>query len=120
MAREGEQSRINLYSEITNRIIADLERGCVPWVKPWGAAKAGVGLPRNGATGRGYSGINILILWGAVIERAYPSQNWLTFRQALALGGGVRKGEHGTTIVHADHFIPKGEKERAKAGDTEP
>ncbi len=114
------QSRVNLYSEITDRIIADLERGCVPWVKPWGAAKAAVGLPRNAATGRGYSGINILILWGAVIERAYPSQNWLTYRQAFSLGGSVRKGEHGTTIVHADRFIPKDEKERAKAENTEP
>ncbi|PLP60793.1 antirestriction protein ArdC [Mesorhizobium loti] len=119
-AGKSQQSRANLYSEITDRIIADLERACVPWVKPWGPAKAGVGLPRNAATGRGYSGINILILWGAVIERDYPSQNWLTFRQALSLGGSVRKGENGTTIVHADRFIPKDEKERAKAEHSEP
>lgn len=116
----GQRPRESLYSEITDRIIADLERGYVPWVRPWGEAKAAVGLPKNAATGRGYSGINILILWGAVIERDYTSQNWLTFRQALALGGSVRKGEHGTTIVHADRFIPKGEKERAKAEDIEP
>ncbi|RUW70830.1 MAG: DUF1738 domain-containing protein [Mesorhizobium sp.] len=110
----------SLYQEITDRIIAELERGTVPWVKPWGSAKAGLGLPSNAATGRRYCGINILILWGAVIERAYPSQNWLTFRQALALGGNVRKGEHGTTIVHADRFVPKVEKERAKTDGDEP
>lgn len=119
-ARGDQQPRASLYSEITDRIIVDLERGCVPWVKPWGRVQAAVGLPKNAATGRGYSGINILILWGAVIERTYPSQNWLTFRQALALGGSVRKGEHGTTIVHADRFVPKDEKERAKAEDVEP
>lgn len=119
-AKGGQPPRASLYFEITDRIIADLERGCVPWVKPWGAAKVAVGLPRNAASGRGYSGINILILWGAVIERAYASQNWLTFRQALALGGSVRRGEHGATIVHADRFIPKEEKERAKAEDIEP
>ncbi|TGT57762.1 DUF1738 domain-containing protein [Mesorhizobium sp. M00.F.Ca.ET.170.01.1.1] len=118
--KKGEQPRASLYSEITDRIIADLERGSVPWVKPWGRAKASLGLPKNAATGRSYSGINILILWGAVIERGYPGQNWLTFRQALSLGGNVRKGEHGTTIVHADRFIPKDEKERAKAEDAEP
>lgn len=118
--KKREQPRASLYSEITDRIIADLERGCVPWVKPWGKAKAALGLPKNAATGRSYSGINILILWGAVIERRYSGQSWLTFRQALALGGNVRKGEHGTTIVHADRFIPKGEKERAKAEDAEP
>lgn len=119
-AKQGEPPRASLYSEITDRIIADLERGCVPWVKPWGRAKATLGLPKNAATGRIYSGINILILWGAVIERSYPGQNWLTFRQALSLGGNVRKGEHGTTIVHADRFIPKDEKDRAKAEDVEP
>ncbi|TIU54606.1 MAG: DUF1738 domain-containing protein [Mesorhizobium sp.] len=116
----GEQPRASLYSEITDRIIADLERGEVPWVKPWGSAKTGLGLPKNAATGSSYSGINILILWGAVIDRSYPGQNWLTFRQALSLGGNVRKGEHGTTIVHADRFVPKDEKERAKAEDAEP
>ncbi|RWQ12522.1 zincin-like metallopeptidase domain-containing protein [Mesorhizobium sp.] len=110
----------SLYQEITDRIIAELERGTVPWVKPWGKAKAGLGLPSNAATGRAYSGINILILWGAVIERSYPSQNWLTFRQALSLGGNVRKGEHGTTIVHADRFVPRDEKERAKTEGDEP
>ncbi|MCG7509071.1 ArdC family protein [Mesorhizobium retamae] len=120
VVKSGQQPRPSLYSEITDRIIADLEHGCVPWVKPWGRAKAAIGLPKNAATGRGYSGINILILWGAVIERSYPSQRWLTFQQALALGGSVRRGEHGTTIVHAGRFIPKDEKERANAEDIEP
>ncbi|PBC04191.1 zincin-like metallopeptidase domain-containing protein [Mesorhizobium sp. WSM3860] len=110
----------SLYQQITDRIIAELERGTVPWVKPWGSAKAGLGLPSNAATGRRYCGINILILWGAVFERGYASQSWLTFRQALALGGNVRKGEHGTTIVHADRFVPKEEKERAKTDGDEP
>ncbi|UCI32114.1 ArdC family protein [Mesorhizobium sp. B4-1-4] len=119
-AKKDRPPRASLYSEITDRIIGDLERGCVPWVKPWGRANAGLGLPRNAATGRCYSGINILILWGAVIERGYPCQNWLTFRQALALGGNIRKGERGTTIVHADRFIPKNEHERAKADGDEP
>ncbi|CDX12633.1 conserved hypothetical protein [Mesorhizobium plurifarium] len=118
--KKGQQLWASLYSEITDRIIADLERGSVPWVKPWGRAKAALGLPKNAATGRCYSGINILILWGAVIERGYPGQRWLTFRQALALGGNVRKGEHGTTIVHADRFIPKDEKDRAKADGDDP
>ncbi|TIX00698.1 zincin-like metallopeptidase domain-containing protein [Mesorhizobium sp.] len=119
-AGRGGRTGASLYQEITDRIIAELERGTVPWVKPWGSAKAGLGLPKNAASGRAYSGINILILWGAVIERGFPSQNWLTFRQALALGGNVRKGEHGTTIVHADRFVPKDEKERAKADGDEP
>ncbi|BCH12663.1 antirepressor (plasmid) [Mesorhizobium sp. 131-3-5] len=119
-AGRGGRPGASLYQEITDRIIAELERGTVPWVKPWGSAKADLGLPSNAATGRRYSGINILILWGAVIERSYPGQNWLTFRQALALGANVRKGERGTTIVHADRFVPKGEQERAKTDGDEP
>ncbi|BCG97280.1 MULTISPECIES: ArdC family protein [unclassified Mesorhizobium] len=119
-AGRGGRSGASLYQEITDRIIAELERGTVPWVKPWGSAKADLGLPSNAVTGRRYSGINILILWGAVIERSYPGQNWLTFRQALALGGNVRKGERGTTIVHADRFVPKGEQERARTDGGEP
>ena len=116
----GGEGKPNLYQEVTDRIIAELEQGRVPWVQPWGRAKAGLGLPRNGASNRTYSGINILILWGAVIARGYPSQHWLTFRQALDLGGNVRKGEHGVTVCYADRFIPKGEIERAAKEGSDP
>ncbi|MFD1251723.1 DNA primase TraC [Devosia equisanguinis] len=112
--------RANLYDEVTDKIIAELEAGRVPWVQPWGtsAAKAPLGLPRNAATSRSYSGINVLILWGAVIEHGFPGQGWLTFRQALSLGGHVRKGERGTTVVYADRFTPEDEKRRAfEAGE---
>ena len=113
-ARAG-QDRASLYDEITGKIISELEAGRVPWVQPWGtaAAKAPLAMPRNAATGRHYSGINVLILWGAVIEHGFPGQSWLTFRQALALGGNVRKGERGTTVVYADRFVPDDEKRRA-------
>lgn len=110
--------RGSLYQEVTDRIVSELEQGRFPWAQPWGGAKAGLELPKNAATARCYSGINILILWGAVIEKGFRGQNWLTFRQALALGGCVRKGEKGTTVCYADRFIPKGEIERAaKTGD---
>src|SRR3954453_481563 len=99
--RTGED-RTNLYDEITNKIIAELEAGRVPWVQPWGtaAAKASLALPRSVATGRKYSGITVLILWGAAQEHGFTFQSRLTFRQALSLGGHVRKGERGTTVVY--------------------
>ena len=102
------RGQANLYDEITDKIIADLEAGRLPWVQPWGngAAKAPLSLPRNASTGRDYSGISVLILWGAVVEQGYAAQLWLTFRQALTLGGNVRKGERGTTVVYADRFVP--------------
>ncbi|MAU22277.1 MAG: antirestriction protein ArdC [Martelella sp.] len=110
------RDRTNLYSEITDKIIAELEAGRVPWVQPWGtaAAKAPLGLPKNASTDRQYSGINILLLWGAVIERGFSGQSWLTFRQALSMGGNVRKGERGTTVVYADRFVPEDEKRCAR------
>lgn len=113
-ARAG-QDRASLYDEITDTIIAELEAGRVPWVQPWGtaAAKAPLAMPENASTARQYSGVNILILWGVVIEHGFTGQSWLTFRQALSMGGHVRKGERGTTVVYADRFVPDDEKRRA-------
>lgn len=113
---EAGPGRASLYDEITTKIISELEAGRLPWVQPWGtaAAKAPLAMPKNAATGRHYSGINVLILWGAVIEHGFPAQSWLTFRQALSLGGNVRKGERGTTVVYADRFTPDDEKRRAR------
>ena len=114
-ARTGE-GRASLYDEITDKIIAELEAGRVPWVQPWGTAavKATLAMPKNAATSRQYGGINILILWGSVIEHEFAGQSWLAFRQALTLGGHVRKGERGTSVVYADRFVPAEEKRRAR------
>ncbi|QUT05140.1 DUF1738 domain-containing protein [Sphingobium phenoxybenzoativorans] len=112
-------ARHALYDEITAKIVGELEQGHIPWVRPWashgGRQRRAVApaLPRNALSGRPYSGINILILWSAMIEHGYASHGWLTFKQALEAGGCVRKGERGTSIVYADRFIPKGEAERA-------
>jgi antirestriction protein ArdC len=122
--RSRGEPRGDLYAEVTARIVAELDAGRFPWVQPWSAAQAnggaGCALPRNAITRRPYSGINVLILWGAVIEHRWPSQGWLTFRQALAAGGSVRKGEHGVTIVYADRFTPDAEMERASRDGDDP
>lgn len=95
---ENGSDRAGLCEEITSGIIAELEAGRLPWVQPWGssAVRTPLAMPRNAATGHGYSGVNVLILWGAVVARGFSCQGWLTFRQALSLGGSVRKGERGT------------------------
>lgn len=113
-------SRVSLYEDVTGRIIRELENGLVPWVRPWDSSGASLGLPRSAASRRFYSGINVLILWDAVIRRGFASQEWLTFRQALTLGGHVKKGEHGTAICYADRFIPKKEQDRARESGDEP
>lgn len=116
------QGRTNLYQEITDKIIGELAAGRLPWVQPWGsaAAKAPLDLPTNAATGRRYSGVNILILWDAVVTGGFASQGWLTFRQALALGGHVRRGAQGVTVVFADRFTPHAERRRAEQAGRAP
>ena len=117
-----ESNRQTIYQEVTDRIIRELEQGRVPWVQPWGGVEVAtpLGLPKNAATGNTYSGINILILWGAAIEHGRRTQSWLTFKQAKTLGGSVRRGERGTTVVYADRFIPKTEQARAQAEGDDP
>jgi len=106
--RRAAAPRVSLYDEVTARIVGELEAGRVPWVQPWDAAAFAPGLPRNADSGRSYSGINILILWGEAAARGFAAQRWLTFRQALGAGGAVRRGEKGTTIFYAARFTPKG------------
>ena len=118
----GASDRTSLYQEITAKIIAELEAGRLPCVQPGGtsAVQARLAMPCNAATRRRYSGVNVLVLGGAVVQQDCTGQNCLTFRQALGLGGHVRKGERGTTIVFADRFIPDAERERARARGDEP
>jgi antirestriction protein ArdC len=91
-------SKRDVYAEVTDRIIAELEAGTVPWVRPWNAV-AGNAVPHNAATGRAYNGINVLLCWATQMHAGYTSNAWLTFKQAKDLGGHVRKGEKGTAIV---------------------
>ena len=111
----------SLYDDVTQHIIAQLEEGRLPWVQPWDTSLTVTGLLRNAATGRCYSGINILILLDRLFERGYGAQRWIAYRQAQALGGNVRKGEVGTSVCYADRFTLKDEQEKAarakKLGD---
>jgi antirestriction protein ArdC len=82
--------RQSVYEIITGQILVELEKGVVPWRKPWRTLP-----PANLVSKKPYRGINTFLLALA----GYGSQYWLTFRQAQALGGNVRRGEHGTKIV---------------------
>lgn len=86
------------YQQITDRIIAALEAGTLPWEKPWRTAGA-LTMPHNPLSGTRYRGVNPLILWMAELERGYSSAQWATYKQIEAAGGQVRKGEHGEHVV---------------------
>ena len=81
-------AKSSVYQIVTDRIIASLKAGVIPWEKPWQTPHfAGGPFPRNFCTGRPYRGINIMLLW----SRNYSSPFWITFNQAKALNGSVRK-----------------------------
>lgn len=90
----------DLYQQITDRIIAELETGAAPWVKPWRSlAKAGSAMPHNAVTRRPYSGVNVLLLWMQAASKGYNATGWLTFKQCSEAGGRVKKGEKATIIT---------------------
>ena len=96
-------NRRDCYTEITNAIVSDLEKGIRPWVQPW---RAGAGTPcrplRN--NGEPYRGINVLWLWRAAELAGYESPFWFTYQQARQLGAQVRKGEKGSLVVYANLY----------------
>ncbi|MGE0061431.1 MAG: ArdC family protein [Xanthobacteraceae bacterium] len=109
----------SVYEKITVKIVADLESGVRPWMKPWHAGHAAgrVTRPLRG-NGIPYRGINIVMLWMTAMERGYAAPIWMTFKQALELGGCVRKGEHGTLVVYAD-TITRTERNEQSGEDSE-
>ncbi|MDP9412672.1 MAG: zincin-like metallopeptidase domain-containing protein [Pseudomonadota bacterium] len=85
----------DLYTEITDRIVAALEAGTKPWAPDW-IARSG---PALRVGGEQYRGINQLLLYLAAADGGYSAQHWMTYKQAQELDGQVRKGERSTMIV---------------------
>ena len=78
------------YEIVTESIIKQLEAGVAPWRKPWRTEP-----PANLVSKKDYRGINIFLL----AALGYGSRYWVTYRQAQTLGGGVKKGQHGSKVV---------------------
>ena len=97
--------RQDIYTRITGKIVASLEQGVRPWLKPWSGENAAARITRPlRHNGTPYSGINILMLWAASVEHGFGSPSWMTFKQALDLNARVRKGEKGSLVVYANTF----------------
>jgi antirestriction protein ArdC len=95
----------DVYSIITDRIVNLLEKGIVPWQKPW---HGGEQSPRNLVSGKEYRGVNVFLL----NAMTYQSPYWLTYKQAEELGGNVKRGEKSCPVV----FWKWLEAERAENG----
>lgn len=95
----------DVYTRVTAKIVADLERGTRPWQKPWNAEQAIGHITRPlRANGQPYRGVNILLLWGDAMDKGFSAPIWMTYKQATGLGAQVRKGEHGSLVVYADRI----------------
>jgi antirestriction protein ArdC len=101
--KEDSQMR-SIHQEVTEQIIAELKSGVRPWIKPW-SKTPGLNIACNAVTGRPYSGINTLLLFRIHGQNQQP--RFLTFKQAQAAGGNVRKGEHGHMVVFVGNAIKK-------------
>lgn len=95
----------DIYTSVTNKIIADLEKGNLTWTQPWKGndLMGSVSLPLR-SDGTPYRGINVLLLWASSAVKGYKYSNWLTYKKAQELGGQVKKGEKGTQVVYANTF----------------
>lgn len=105
----------DLYAEVTNKIIASIEAGTPAWRKPWttvGGSFAGGGVFPRRANGQRYTGVNVVLLWSAAIERGFSNPTWMTFNQAKALGGAVRKGAKSETVIYSSKFLKEVEDEK--------
>ncbi len=91
-ARERLAVNVTAYQVITDRIVSLLEKGAVPWQKPWQGADL---LPQNLMSKKAYRGVNVFLLHAM----SYSNPFWLTFKQAQELGGSVRRGEKACPVV---------------------
>jgi antirestriction protein ArdC len=95
--------RTDVYTRVTDAIIADLEKGVRPWLQPWNAGHAAGPITRPlRAAGQPYKGINVLMLWAAAMTLNFASPIWMTFKQAKELKASVKKGSKGSLVVYAD------------------
>ncbi len=96
--------KADIYQTVTDSIIAMLEAGVRPWAPGHNAKACGLPVIPTRACGTAYRGINVALLWGAAEMKGYRHHTWMTFNQAKALGGCVRKGEKATPIVYWGTF----------------
>ena len=87
----------DIHQAVTDQILAAMEQAKGIGRRLWDAQPS---LPMNLSTGKPYSGINVIMLWGAAMQRGYTSPYWLTYKQAEAMGGQVRKGEHSELCLY--------------------
>ncbi len=105
-------ARHDVYARVTDAILAELEKGVRPWLKPWNAEHMAGRINRPlRHNGEPYKGVNVLMLWMAAEMQGFAAPYWMTFNQAKEFKAGVKKGAKGSLVVYADRIT------RTEAGE---
>lgn len=88
-------SKKSVYEIVTENLIGKLKEGTAPWAKPWVTPDYEASVPTNLVSKKPYRGINQILTWASGHTNPY----WVTFKQAKALGGSVRKGAKSTPVI---------------------
>jgi antirestriction protein ArdC len=103
------KEKFDIAKMIADKILEALDKGVVPWHKPWKSN----GFHTNLKSKRPYRGINVWLLEYSAAVQGFTSPYWLSYKQAQAMGGQVRKGEESTVVI----FYKTVEKKDKKTGD---
>ena len=109
-------ARADVYTQVTNNIIASIEKGAGDWQMPWHRSGEGLNRPVNIDTSNAYRGINVLSLWAAAQAQGFSTGTWGTYRQWQNKGCQVRKDEKSSLVVFYKEFTVE---EQLENGDTE-
>ena len=94
---DNNTNKQDIYTRITNQIVAALEQGVKPWTQPWNAAHAAGHVSRPlRHNGQPYAGINVLTLWCSAMQRHYAAPIWMTFKQAVRRASRMKGVTHGS------------------------
>ena len=85
----------DIYQDVTDSIVAAIEKGAGQWSFPWSRQSA---MPGNAVTGAAYRGVNVVSLWAASSAHSWAGQ-WASYKQWQSIGAQVRKGERGSLVV---------------------
>ena len=97
--------REDVYTRVTSNIVAALDQGVRPWIRPWSVQHTAGRITRPlRHNGQAYRGINVLMLWGDSVDKGFVSPYWLTYKQAAEMKAQVRNGQHGSIVVYADRL----------------
>ena len=89
----------DVYTRVTNQIVAAIEHGAADWRMPWYSTGKDSFAPLNAGTQKPYRGVNVLSLWAAAQQHGYPTGYWATYKQWQEMGAQVRKGEKSSLVV---------------------